>query len=129
MKVEVKVTETPVREQSVWWSPPHGDCFKVNVDGTTFSKQKGIGHGVVIRDDKERVEAAQSRRIEVPFGAVEVEAKAWEAGLLFAKDVGVHEIVLEGNSLVICNALCGASPPPASVASIVLGCKICIGNL
>ena len=97
-------------EQSVWWSPPRGDCFKVNVDGATFSKQKATGLGVVIRDDKGRVEAALSRRIEVPLGAVEAEAKAWEAGLLFAKDVDVHEIVLEGDSLVIYNALCGACP-------------------
>ena len=52
---------------------------------------------------------------------MEAEAKAWEAGLLFAKDVGVHEVVLEGDSLVIYNALCGTSPPPSSVASIVLG--------
>ena len=99
-----------------------GDCFKVNVDGTTFfSKQKATGLGVVIRDDKGRVEAALCRRIDVPLGAVEAEAKAWEAGLLFAKDVSVHEVVLEGDSLVVYNALCGTSPPPSSVASIVLG--------
>ena len=94
----------------MWWSPPCGDCFKVNVDGATFSKQKATGLGVVIRDDRGRVEAALSRRIEVPLGAVEAEAKASEAGLLFAKDVDVHEIVLEGDSLVIYNALCGACP-------------------
>ena len=55
----------------MWWSPPRGDCFKVNVDGATFSKQKATGLGVVIRDDKGRVEAALSRRIVVPLGAVE----------------------------------------------------------
>lgn len=43
-----------------------------------------------------------------PMGALEVEAKAFEAGLLFAKEVGIHDVVLEGDSLIIYNALCGS---------------------
>lgn len=45
--------------------------------------------GVVIRDDEGRVEAALSKRIEAPLRALEVEAKAFEAGILFAKDIGI----------------------------------------
>jgi len=52
---------------------------------------------------------------------VEVEAKALEAGLMFATDVGLQNVVLEGDSLVLINALCGTSSPPASVEPIVMG--------
>lgn len=54
-------------------------------------KQKAVGVGVVIRDSEGRLEAA--------LGAAEVEAKAFEVGLLFAKEVGVRDVVLEGDSI------------------------------
>lgn len=53
------------------------------------------------------------------LGAVEAEAKAFEFGLQFAKDMLIHDIVLEGDSPVIMNALKEVSPPPVSVAAVV----------
>ena len=54
---------------------------------------------VVVRDDLGRVVAALSKRINAPLGAVEAEAKAFETGLQFAKDIGVQDIILEGDSI------------------------------
>ena len=111
----VAVTQTapgaPVPQQLISWSPPQNGHFKINVDGAVFSELKAVGVGVVIRDDKGRLEAALCRKITAPMGAVEAEAKAFEAGLLFAKDVGVWDVILEGDSLVVYNALCNISPP------------------
>ena len=39
-----------------------------------------MGIGVVVRDDQGRVAAAISKRINEPFGVMEVEAKAFEKG-------------------------------------------------
>ena len=86
-----------------------------------FASQKAVGLGVIIRDDRGRVEAAMSKKVLVPLGALEAEAKAFEAGLLLARDIGIQDVILEGDSLVIYNALCEASLPPSSVASVVLG--------
>ena len=80
-----------------------------------------VNLGVIIRDDRGRVEAALSKKVWVPLGALEAEAKAFEASLLLARDIGIQDIILEGDSLIIYNALCETSPPPSSVASIVLG--------
>ena len=76
---------------------------------------------MVIRDDKGRLEAALCRKITAPMGVIEAEAKAFEVGLLFAKDVKVRDIILEGDSLVVYNALCNISSPPSSIASVVQG--------
>ena len=54
---------------------------------------------MVIRDDLGRVVAALSKRLNAPLGAVEAEAKAFETGLQFAKDIGVQDIILEGDSI------------------------------
>ena len=48
-----------------------------------------MGIGIIIRDGEGRVEAAIGKKIFAPSGAVEAEAKALEAGLLFAKDIGI----------------------------------------
>lgn len=46
---------------------------------------------------------AMSKKFLLPFGPMEVEAKAVEKGLLFARDIGVLEIILEGDSLAVVN--------------------------
>ena len=55
----------------------------------------------MVRDDLGRVVAALSKRINAPLGAVEAEAKAFKTGLQFAKDIGVQDIILEGDSIWI----------------------------
>nr|XP_023916886.1 uncharacterized protein LOC112028429 [Quercus suber] len=85
-----------------------------------------LSFGVVIRDEEGRLEAALSKKIHAPLGVVEVEAKAFEMGLLFAKDIGVRDVVLEGDSMVVYNALCNFSSPPSSIATVVQGIqKLC----
>ncbi|XP_075650221.1 uncharacterized protein LOC142620796 [Castanea sativa] len=56
------------------------------------------------------------KKIVASLGAVETEAKAFEFGLQFARDMLIHDFVLEGDSLVVVNALKETSPPPALVA-------------
>ena len=58
------------------------------------------------------------------MGPLHSEAKAFEAGFQFARDTGIQEFVLEGDSLVIVRALCGLSHIPSTVASLILGMKI-----
>ena len=80
-----------------------------------------MGVGVVIRDSEGRLEAALSKKIMLPLGAAEVEAKAFKVGLLFAKDVGVCDVVLEGDSRIVYNAICNYSWAPSSIAAVTHG--------
>nr|XP_023904447.1 uncharacterized protein LOC112016166 [Quercus suber] len=86
-----------VMPKVVGWSPPPIARYKVNVDGVVFSAQKCTAVGVMIRDSNGQVIATLSRKLNAPMGALEVEAKAFEVGLEFARDVGVHDFVLEGD--------------------------------
>lgn len=76
---------------------------------------------MAIRDDKGRVEVALCKKIMAPMGVVEAEAKTFEAGLLFAKDIGIQDIILNGDSLLVDNVLCEKSLPPSSVEAVVSG--------
>ena len=96
---------TNLTSQVVTWSPPTGLRYKVNVDRAVFKVQKAARVGVVVRDPHGQVVAALSKKINSPLGALEVEAKAFEARLQFAKDVGIYDFIVEGDSLVVYNAL------------------------
>ena len=87
------------------------NCFNVSMDGAVFSKQKATGVGVIIWDDRGRLKAAMTMKLHAPLGALEVEAKAFEVGMQFAKDVGIQDVVLEGDSIIIYRALCELSTP------------------
>ena len=45
--------------------------------------------------------------------------KAFEVGFQFTKDFGIREFIIEGDSLVLGNALQELSPPPSSISTIV----------
>ena len=55
------------------------------------------------------------------MGSVEVEAKAYEVGLLLARHLELRDVVLEGDSLIISNALKRHTIPPSSVDAIMEG--------
>ena len=80
-----------------------------------------MGIGVVIRDVKGRLLTALCRKIKAPLGVLEVEAKAYEAGLLLARHLGLRDGVLEGDSLTISTTLKRSALSPTFVAAVVEG--------
>ncbi|XP_075665576.1 uncharacterized protein LOC142635275 [Castanea sativa] len=80
------------------WTPPVSGIFKANVDGAVFKDHSSAGIGVILQDDK-----------------------AMEAAMLFARDMGIHDIVFEGDSLQFSNFLKGSSLVPLAVANVLEG--------
>ena len=109
------------------WTPPPVTNFKVNVDGTIFSEQRAVGIGVVVRDDQGRVAATISKRINEHLWAVEAQAKAFEEGLQLAKDIGIQDFILEGDSLIIHRALSDLIRAPTSMDSLIVGMRAFYG--
>ena len=103
------------------WSPPVASIFKVNVDGAIFAQHQKSGVGVVIRNCEGLFMGALSMKLNQHLGSLEAKAKAYELGIMFAKDMGFHEIVLEGVSVMVSNAIVDISPPPSSIALVVYG--------
>ena len=59
---------------------------------------------------------------------VEAEAKAFEAGVQFAKDICIQDFILEGDSVIVHRALADLSPPLSSVDSVVQGILAACGE-
>ena len=52
---------------------------------------------------------------------IEAKVKAFETGIIFAKEVGIKKFVLEGDSLIIVQALKECSPTPSFVFALIYG--------
>ena len=106
------------------WVPSHSGQCKINVDGALFPTKKLAGNGVVIRDQQGKLLAALCRKIRAQMGALEVEAKAYKAGVLLARHLGLRNGVLEENSLIVSNALKQVVQPPTSIAATMEGIHV-----
>ncbi|XP_030969685.1 uncharacterized protein LOC115989962 [Quercus lobata] len=111
----------PVVLRSQAWMAPREGWYKANVDGAVFKESSSCGIGVVIRNDQGQIMGAMSKKLNFPLGAVEVEAKAFEEGLLLAGDLGLKKIILEGDAQLVANALLGKCLPPSSIKMMISG--------
>ena len=119
--------ENDVRTSSIppaRWIPPQDQTFQVNVDGAVFAKLKAVGIGVVVRDKEGNSRAALSKKLKLPLGPLEAEAMAVEAGVQFAKDIGITKVMVEGDSLIMQRALNDLATPSSSVDAVIEGIKV-----
>ena len=105
------------------WSPPPQGWYKVNVDAAVFKEQGTCGIGVVIRNHQGQIMGAMCKKLEFPLGALEEKAKAMEAGILLAWDLGLKDIVVEGDAQLIIQALNGSAMPAIPSLKIIEGSR------
>ncbi|KAL0001855.1 hypothetical protein SO802_015636 [Lithocarpus litseifolius] len=103
------------------WTPPCEGWYKVNVYGTMFKETGCCGIGIVIRNERGLIIGAMSKKMDISLEALEVEAKAFEEGILLVGDLGLKDIVLEGDAKVVIDTLAGSSSPLSSIQMIIEG--------
>ena len=119
---EVKARNRTKVAPTIAWQPPSRGHYKVNADGAVFLNRKQAGASVFIRDDAGDVVAALSKKWKYPLGVVEAEAKALEASVNFARDVG--DVEIKTDSLEIFNVVQRLASPPSSVANVLGGIMV-----
>lgn len=80
------------------WKPPPPEWYKVNVDGAVFAETWQCGLGVMIRNDSGQIMGALSKKLLFSLGAMEAEAKAMECGIIFAWELRLRQVIIEGDS-------------------------------
>nr|POE70879.1 hypothetical protein CFP56_79040 [Quercus suber] len=107
----LKLASLPSRpKRRVRWKPPDQDTFKINFDGVIFAEDKCSGLGVIIRNQEGLVIASMSTQVPQQLQPIEIEALAASNALGFAREVGISEAVLEGNSSLVMTALKTKNP-------------------
>ena len=98
-----------VRSMDLRWKPLDSGVYKVNFDGALFLDQRCAGLGVVVRDSVGLVMAALSQRVRLPGSADVVEALAACRAICFAQELSLHNVVIEGDSLKVIQAIIDTS--------------------
>ena len=83
-----------------WRRPPPG-FFKINWDVGLNVKKNRLGVGMIIRDDVGDVIAAMSLTIQTKPTPVVREAIEVFYVAEFGRDIGVKDVILEGDSLIV----------------------------
>ena len=92
----------PVMQQ---WCPPELEHVKLNFDAVVFNSINMAGIGVIARNWNGAVIEAMSMPIPLSQTVNEMEALVCRKAVQFAKDLGLQKVVIEGDSLVVINAL------------------------
>ena len=89
----------------VCWSCPPEGVFKVNFDATLFENNGSAGIGMVIRDSEGEIIAVLSQRTPIPFPVKMAEAMAACRALIFAQELSLSMVMMEGDCLRVVSAL------------------------
>ena len=68
------------------------------------------------------------KKVAAPWGALEVKAKATKTGILLAWDLGLKDIVVEGDSQLVMFALKGSVNPALVIQKVVEGSQRCLSH-
>jgi ribonuclease HI len=97
------------RTEQRWAKPPFGR-YKINWDVAIDTKLHRMGFGVIIRDHRGAVCAAKCKRFNRDYEPVIGEAMAAMEAVEFSKDRGLLDIMLEGDSLQVVQAIKEPTP-------------------
>ena len=101
LKHPPKTQRTAVRTR---WLPPPEGVYKANFDAAFFGSSGTVGIGVVVRDSKGEIIAALSQKILEPHSVDAAEALACSRAVVFAKELCLLSVIVEGDSMQIVQA-------------------------
>ena len=81
------------------------DIFKINFDGAVSAEESYSGVGVIVWNREGLVIATMSEKIPQILQPTKIEAMAATRALEFAREVGISEAILEGDSVMVIKAL------------------------
>ncbi|XP_010684130.1 uncharacterized protein LOC104898725 [Beta vulgaris subsp. vulgaris] len=104
----------------VAWEPPPPAFFKLNFDGSV--RNLSVAGGIIIRDSSSTFIQATS----LNFGASSVllvEASALHQGIQIAHQLGIQNLIIEGDNLLVIKALQNLCSIPWKIATIIQDSK------
>lgn len=91
-------------EESRWMAPPL-DFHKINVDGASSDDGRRSSIGVVIRNSSGEAVVALSKMLPGQYTSLETEFIEIQEGVLLAKELELHQVIIESDSLLAIKSL------------------------
>ncbi|XP_059442109.1 uncharacterized protein LOC132174476 [Corylus avellana] len=119
---------TILQEASVKWEKPPFGRYKVNWDVAIDHNLQYMGFGAIIRDHNGSVCAAKCLKVEGIQEPVVGEAQAALAAVEFSRELGYQDVILEGDSLQVVQALKEEGINWRSYGQIVDDARVLLGT-
>ena len=103
--MQARPSRLPGQRTQQRWRRPGAGVYKINFDGAIFESTARAGLGVVVRDEEGMVIAALSQNIKLPSSVDLVEALAARRAILFAQEISITHVEVEGDSLKVITAI------------------------
>ena len=87
------------------WKPPDTGFVKENFDGAIFEDISAAGIGVAVRNKLGEVVAAMAEKVPILDSVFTLETLAARHAVLFVQELGLHNVVFEGDSASSIQAL------------------------
>jgi ribonuclease HI len=122
---KVQCNQAPVQR---WEAPPPG-IYKVNWDIAINHSEKRMGVGAAIRDNEGSVIAALCKPIMAIHEPAAAEATTALSAVEFCKEVGIQDILLEGDSMLVVTAINDSRPNWLRYGQIIDDVKMVLNSL
>ena len=93
--------EPPSVAVSSQWHPPEFSYYKANFDAAIFKASASAGISVIIRDSRGNAIGALLVPTHLSTSIASMEALAYWRAVLFAKEIGLRQVIFEGDSAVV----------------------------
>ena len=87
------------------WRPPDPNIYKINFDAAVFQASNLASVGVIVRDNRGDPIGVLTMPIPIRQSVVELEALACQRAVQFALEIGLTQVVVEGDSVTVIEVL------------------------
>ncbi|XP_026458889.1 uncharacterized protein LOC113359482 [Papaver somniferum] len=92
------------------WSPPQSNQLKINVDASLDHTSQCFGIGLIIRDSTGQCRGIRGKYINGRIDPEQAECLAMKEAILWARDCGSNNIILESDCANVINSIKTANP-------------------
>ena len=123
-----RLTEVPTIVVSHQWRPPEFPYYKANFDAAIFKESSSAGIGVIIRDNRGEAIGALSMPTPLSNSVAVLEALACRRALFFAKEIGLRQVVFEGDSAMAIQVVTQGNVELVEYGQIVKDIRILVAD-
>lgn len=116
---EVQGKSKKLDQMQCRWNPPPPGVMKLNVDGAIFHDQHKTGVGIILQDEQGEVLMFASKKEHEVKDPTKIELLAIFWGLQLCSPLGLHELIIESDSLLMVKELQNAKDTLSLLGNLI----------